>query len=255
MNDASVVDIERIERASLWAWPPRELFYVSGWLLRASGTTSRRLNSAQTLQFEAGADVAKAIQRAEAWYLERDLPPRFQLTDRAQPAGLASLLQARGYRPVSPTSVMVRPLENLPPADPAIDVETRVRQAVANALFDPQTSEEERLARTEVYDRIKRPAGFAVRYFGEEPVAAGCCVIDGEIAVIHSMHTHYPFRRMGHGRAVLDRLLEWARAMDARIAVLQVRDDNEPARRLYAQAGFQRHYGYVYYEKTGREDG
>jgi ribosomal protein S18 acetylase RimI-like enzyme len=56
---------------------------------------------------------------------------------------------------------------------------------------------------------------------------------------------------MGHGRAVLDRLLEWARAMDARTAVLQVRDDNEAARSLYAQAGFQRLYGYVYYEKTG----
>lgn len=251
MNDASVVDIERIERASLWAWPPRELFYVSGWLLRASGTTSRRLNSAQTLRFEASADVGKAIHRTETWYLERELPPRFQLTDRAEPVGLAGLLEARGYRRVTPTSVLWRPLDNLRPADPTIDVETRVRQAVANALFDPQTSEEERVARTEVYDRIKRPVGFAVRFFGEEPVAAGCCVIDGEIAVIHSMHTHYPFRRMGHGRAVLDRLLEWARAMDARTAVLQVRDDNEAARSLYAQAGFQRLYGYVYYEKTG----
>lgn len=251
MNDASVIDIERIERASLWAWPPRELFYVSGWLLRASGTTSRRLNSAQTLRFEAGADVEKAIRRAESWYLERDLPPRFHLADRAAPADLAERLAARGYRPVAPTRVMGRVLEQLRPGDPAIDVETRVRQAVANALFDPQTPEEERVARTEVYDRIKRPAGFAVRFFGDEPVAAGCCVIDGEIAVIHSMHTHYPFRRSGHGRAVLDRLLEWARAMDARYAVLQVRDDNVPARTLYEQAGFERLYGYVYYEKLG----
>lgn len=249
MNDASVVDIERIERASLWAWPPRELFYVSGWLLRASGTTSRRLNSAQTLRFEAGADIGKAIRRAEAWYLERDLPPRFQLTDRAEPAGLAAELEARGYRRVAPTDVMWRRLENLRPADPSIDVETRVRQAVGNALFDPHTSEQERAARIEVYERIKRPVGFAVRFFGEEPVAAGCCVIDGEIAVIHSMHTHYPFRRMGHGRAVLDRLLEWARAMDASTAVLQVQVDNEPARALYEQAGFERIYGYVYYEK------
>mgnify|MGYP001083215205 CR=1 FL=1 len=251
MNEAAVVDIERIERASLWAWPPRELLYVSGWLLRASGTTSRRLNSAQTLRFEKGADVEKAIRRTEAWYLERDLPPCFQLTDRAEPAGLAELLEARGYRRVAPSSVMWRRLENLPPADPLIDVETRVRQAVANALFDPQTSEEERVARTEVYDRIKRPVGFAVRYFGDEPVAAGCCVIDGEIAVLHSMHTHYPFRRMGHGRAVLHRLLEWARAMDARIAVLKVQDDNLPARSLYVQTGFARIYGYVYYEKLG----
>ncbi|GBD44160.1 hypothetical protein HRbin40_01643 [bacterium HR40] len=249
MNDAAVLDIDRIERASLWAWPPRELVYVSGWLLRASGTTSRRLNSAQTLRFEAGADVDKAIRRTEAWYLERDLPPRFQLTDRVQPEDLAQELEERGYRRVAPTSVMWRRLENLRPADPSIDVETRVRQAVGNALFDPQMSEEERLARTEVYDRIKRPLGFAVRFFGEEPVAAGCCVIDSEIAVIHSMHTHYPFRRMGHGRAVLDRLLEWARAMDARIAVLQVQESNEPARRLYEQAGFERLYGYAYYEK------
>jgi len=60
---------ERIERAALWAWPPRETAHVDGWLLRAGspGGRTRRVDSVRTPAFAAHADVGKAIGRVDAW--------------------------------------------------------------------------------------------------------------------------------------------------------------------------------------------
>ena len=53
-------------------------------------------------------------------------------------------------------------------------------------------------------------------------------------------------RRRGHGRALTRALMCWGRDEGARSAYLQVREQNEPARRLYAELGFEDLYRYHY---------
>ena len=100
--------IERIERAALWAWPPKETARVDGWLLRADGGDTRRANSVQTLVFAADSDLDRAIGPRRVLVCARGLPACFQLTDRSAPARLDAMLDARGYARLPSVSVFLR---------------------------------------------------------------------------------------------------------------------------------------------------
>jgi len=238
--------IARLERAGLWAWPPAETASIAGWLARAGGAASRRLNSVATLTFEEDADPENAVRRAEQWYAARDLPACFHLTDVAMPEGLDALLAARGYRLLIPTEVRLRPLgEEIPPAD-GITLETRPRAGFMNAIAEPHWDARLRAERAATFARIRRPHVFAVDFRDGIAAAGGVCVVTEGIAVIHSMRTRPEYRRQGRARAVLARLLAWGAAMGAREAMLQVQEDNAAARALYEAFGFAPVYRYQY---------
>mgnify|MGYP001233704378 CR=1 FL=1 len=244
--------VRRIERAALWAWPPKETAVIAGWLLRAGGGNTRRVSSAQTHTFEAGADLDRAIPRVEAWYEARDLPPCFQLTDAAEPPGLDEALAARGYARMTPSTVLVGDLATLPTAeDHEVELLPRASQAVLNALADPLWSERTRRARAALLTRIRRPHRFGLVFVGPEPAAGGLCVAHGELAGVMAMRTQAPYRRRGLARRVLGALAGWAAAQGACTLYLQVEDANAPARALYEAFGLGRAYGYAYRERPG----
>jgi N-acetylglutamate synthase len=237
---------QAIEAASLWAWPPERTAGVGGWLLRQGSTATRRQNSVQTLAFTGEVSLDRAIAEVEAWYARHGRIACFQLTDRSRPEGLDATLAARGYRLESPSDVMVRPLTSAMPEPPAVTLEGRATAFVMAAVADPHWSSAERAARASLFARIRRPSTFAVRAVGGAPVAGGLAVVDGPLVGIFAMRTAPTARRSGHGRAVLDRLLGWGRAMGATAAYLQVEAANAPALALYRSAGFVRLYGYHY---------
>ena len=236
----------RIEAATLWAWPPERTAGVGGWLLRQGSTATRRQNAVQTLAFTGEVQLEPAIGRVEAWYAGFERLACFQITKRSRPDGLGEIVEARGYRLESPSSVM---LCDLPPAspDPArITLEGRATAYVMEALADPHWPAAERAARARLFSRIRRPSTFAVKDVGGVPVAGGLAVVDRELVGVFAMRTARTARRQGHGRAVLDRLLAWGRAMGAATAYLQVEAANTPALALYRSAGFRRLHDYHY---------
>ena len=244
MEDEAAV--ARIERASLWAWPPRRTAGVSGWLLRSGETATRRQNSVQTVAFSGELPVDRAIERVEAWYVEQNRVACFQLNQESQPAELDDVLAARRYRLVAPSEVLVRALDKAMPEPADVTLEGRATAFVMQALADPHWPSAERAARATLFARIRRPMTFAVRTVGGVPTAGGLAVVDGPLVGIFAMRTAVTAQRAGHGRAVLDRLLAWGRAMGAATAYLQVDCANEPATHLYRTAGFRRLYGYHY---------
>lgn len=241
--------VQRVERAALWAWPPRSTASVQGWLLRSAAGHTRRANSVQTLDFTAGADLGRAIDEVERWYDGNGLPACFQLTDAAQPGGLDEALATRGYERLTPSGVMLAPAEALSGDAGGIELLHRPSQAVANALADPLWSAATRRERGLLLGRIRRPHRYALASVGGEPAAGGLCVLEDGLAGIFAMRTQAPFRRRGLARLVLGALAGWARASGARQIYLQVEDENAPARRLYAGLGFVRAYGYRYRER------
>jgi len=240
-----------IERASLWAWPPRRTAGVGGWLLRQGETATRRQNSVQTLAFSGEVALDRAIERVEAWYAGFERAACFQLTDASRPAGLDAVLADRGYRLEAPSEVLVRELDTALPEPSEVTLEGRATAFVMQALADPHWPAAQRAARAALFGRIRRSMSFAVRTVGGLPVAAGLAVVDGPLVGIFAMRTAVTARRAGHGRAVLGRLMGWGRAMGARTAYLQVECANEPAGALYRSAGFRPLYGYHYRVASG----
>ncbi|HEX6011192.1 MAG TPA: GNAT family N-acetyltransferase [Geminicoccaceae bacterium] len=247
--------VERIERAALWAWPPRETAHVDGWLLRAGspGGRTRRVDSARTLAFAAGADVGKAIGRVDAWYATRGLPACFQLTELSAPTGLDAELEARGYVRLPSVSVLLLDAAAVEPPAESLRIEllTRPTPQVMNAVCDSRWDAATRRTRAELFTRIRRPHVFAVLLEGTEPAAGGLCVVDGDLAGIFTLRTYVPFRGRGHARAVLRRLVAWACHAGAREIYLQVEDDNAPAQALHRPLGAERVYRYWYREAAG----
>ncbi|MFO1073387.1 MAG: GNAT family N-acetyltransferase [Geminicoccaceae bacterium] len=244
--------IERIERAALWAWPPRETAHEDGWLLRAAGGHTRRVNSVQALVFAAGSDVARTIARVERWYAARDLPACFQLTELASPADLDQVLAARGYARLTPVSVLLVETAGVPaPARVELVLESRPTPLVMNAVCDPHWGPELRRERAALFSRIRRTHAFAVVLEGGQPVAGGLCVADGELAGIFTLRTAAPARGRGLATAVLRRLAAWARGHGARALYLQVEDGNAPSLALCRRHGASRAYGYWYRERPG----
>jgi N-acetylglutamate synthase len=236
----------RIEAASLWAWPPERTAGVGGWLLRQGSTATRRQNSVQTLAFTGEVQLEPAIGRVEAWYAGFERLACFQITERSKPDGLDAILEARGYRLESPSFVMLCDLAPALPDPASVTLDGRATAYVMEALADPHWPAAERAARARLFARIRRPSTFAVRDVSGLPVAGGLAVIDRELVGVFAMRTARMARRQGHGRAVLDRLLAWGRAMGAATAYLQVEVDNTPALALYRSAGFRRCYSYHY---------
>jgi ribosomal protein S18 acetylase RimI-like enzyme len=239
--------IVAVERASLWAWPPERTAGVGGWLLRQGGTATRRQNSVQALAFTGELAVDRAIAEVEAFYARHGRVACFQITGHSQPADLDRLLAERGYRLEAPSEVRLRPLAEVPPEPGNVTLEGRPTAFAMQAVSDPHWSAAERAAKARLFARIRRPLVFAVRTEGGVPVAGGLAVVDRRLAGIYAMRTAVTARRRGHGRAILDRLLGWARAMGADLAYLQVEEANCPAQALYRSAGFDRRlYGYHY---------
>jgi len=246
--------VDRIEQAALWAWPPKETAHEDGWLLRASGGGTRRVNSARTLVFAAGSNVGRAIGRVERWYATRGLPACFQLTPFSAPAGLDGALEERGYARLPSVSVLLVDAAEVPPSGrEPIELETRPTPLAMNAVCDPRWGPMIRRARAELFARIRRPHVFAVLTEGGQPAAGGLCVVDGPLAGVFTMRTEVPFRRRGYAGAVFRRLVDWARRHGAAQVYLQVEDDNEAALALYRPHGGERVYGYWYREEQPGE--
>ncbi|MFO1037542.1 MAG: GNAT family N-acetyltransferase [Geminicoccaceae bacterium] len=254
-RDAMLPDpdlIRRIERAALWAWPPRETRWLDGWLLRAGGAHSRRLNSVQTLEFASTWPLDRQVAEVEAWYADRGLPACFHLADGAQPDELASFLEAQGYSIRTPTHVATAPLPvpgSPVPRDALVDLHHRPIQSVTSALADPRWPDAIRRERAALYARIRPAHRFALATVGGEPAAAGLCVVQDGLAGIFAMRTQAPYRRRGLARHLLTLLAGWAAEAGAGTLYLQVEEGNEAALALYGAFGFERRYGYRYLER------
>jgi ribosomal protein S18 acetylase RimI-like enzyme len=86
---------------------------------------------------------------------------------------------------------------------------------------------------------------------GGRVVATGLTIVEDEAAGLFDIGTREEERRQGHARSVVAALLRTAYALGARNAYLQVGSENEPARHLYREFGFEERYQYWYRGRDG----
>jgi GNAT superfamily N-acetyltransferase len=93
---------------------------------------------------------------------------------------------------------------------------------------------------------IAMPGGFATLNENGRAIGFGFAVYEREAIGLFDIVVVPSARGRGNGRILAGALLQWGWQAGARQAYLQVREQNEGARKLYAGLGFQEFYGYHY---------
>ncbi len=243
------LDTRRLEELSLnSSAPPGQLLY-DGWLLRLMPGKAKRPRSVNAV-YPSMLPLDVKIAHCERLYGAARLPALFRITPFCLPANLDADLERRGYGRFDTTSVECAPIRlEQAGAEGAAGMNLR---AWVEAVGDLRgTSPEHRVAHLARLEGMPLPVrGVAVQVAGRV-VATGLTIVEDDCAGLFDIATHEQARRKGHARTVVAALLRAGYELGARHAYLQVAADNEPARRLYREFGFEERYRYWYRGRDG----
>ena len=122
--------------------------------------------------------------------------------------------------------------------------------AIATIRRSPHVHRKAHLARLAGMPLAMRPMAIEER---GRVVATGLAMVEGDCVGLFDIVTDEAARRRGHARTMVSSLLSAAWELGARHAYLQVNAENAPARRLYAQFGFEERYVYWYRGRPGEQ--
>jgi N-acetylglutamate synthase len=240
-------DPKRIEEMSLNGWPALQTVLYDGWLLRFADGYSKRSNSVNPL-YGSSYDVEEKIMYCEKVYRKRGQASVFKVTPFAEPAGLDTKLEERGYEFVDHTLVKTASLHDLePPASGDVIITTELTSYWLDTIAELQSlsASQKETTRRMMEDQPLRKAFVVVRSDGI-PVACGMAVIEQEYVGLYDIMTDPNRRGQGYGEALTRHLLWWARQEGAERGYLLVVKKNEAANRLYDKFGFKQIYDYWY---------
>lgn len=235
-----------IEEMALTAWPCFQQDLVDGWILRFADGYTFRSNSVQP--FHSGADVEEKIGRCEELYFQRGLPTAFKISPIVQPPDLDSVLESRGYRKHTPTSVQV--LDVLPESQVnARNADVRCMSLSewldAFSIISALPAEKKPL-HAGIVERISPPMYTVAVYHEGQPAACGLGVLQDGCVGLYDICTVPSMRRMGLASKIIQALFVWASDNGASSASLSVVEANAPAVSLYRKLGFRHVYSYWY---------
>lgn len=250
MQDAQLARIEEVGLNA--SATPRQLLY-DGWLLRFSPGKAKRARCINALM-PGRLALDDKLDFARAHYAAHQLPLYFRITPFTQPATLDGELAARGFAREDDTRVMSCELEVAPavPAAAAILGPDATLDAVDAIEFAESVGQLRGSPPAQRAAHAKRLADSPLRALrvavthDNQPVCAGQCLIEGELAGLYDIVTAPALRGKGLASAVTRWLLARAHALGARRAYLQVDADNAPARSIYRSLGFEDQYSYWY---------
>lgn len=243
-------DIRRLEELTLTTSPATYQAFFEGWILRASGTDTRRANSATAIAAESLEDTAAEalVDHIEAWYAVHGQRAIFRLNDALAPAGLDALLQRRGYAFEVETQVMTLNLASdrdgtpLPPGVRLMERSEHDGLADLHYLKHSEADIEARdIARQSLW---LGPQKFVSLKTINGLAATGLARLEGDQLGLFNLRTATRARRKGYASALVDYLLTWGQAKGATRAFLQVDAANTAAVAMYRKFGFERHYAY-----------
>lgn len=233
-----------LEETAFACWPAREQVERHGWVLRASEGYTKRANSANVMVAQKENAVAR-IAECRQFFEHRSLRPVFRLLSVVDNAVLDAELAGLGFAKVEPSLVMTRKLAPADERASAVSIGTdkwmEAYRAISTNPSDPAHPKHRA-----ILDRLLPDCLFLVLREEDHPVACGIGVMHGNIVSLLDILVCPDRRGRGLGLRVVNTILTWAAARGAGWAMLQVVENNTPARRLYEGVGFEPAYGYYY---------
>ncbi|MEX2500749.1 MAG: GNAT family N-acetyltransferase [Trueperaceae bacterium] len=252
--------IAAIEAAAADALVPTVELNLDGWRLRYGGGRARRTHSVLP-ERRGRRPVEEKLRQVEAFYRERSVAPRLQISPVALPTGLDAHLDAAGWNREEGAQVLWRDLSDAQSPEPegvpkgaADRAVTIVRGEPADEAFDAVsiTTDEETAAWARARIHALREAGRPVRPVAAtaagDPVAACLLVLEpaAQLVGLFQMATVPTARGRGVARGLLRAALADAREAGATGAYLQVDPRQHAALRLYQRERFLLHHRYHY---------
>ena len=235
-----------VEEACANAYPAWREVLLGGWMLRAAGGASRRINALSPLGLSA-ADPARIMADATAVYGRLGMPVRFRVPSLLPAA--AATLDRHGFTADGTVLTLMR--DNLSWSAPEgvhILAEPHSRWFAAWTACRPDADAPTAAAFRHAVGGLAIPAAFLVRRVDGQAAAVAYLAAHRGIAVLEAVVTHPAHRRRGHGQAIVAAAAHWAARAGAQALCLQVTAENAPARALYGALGFGRElYRYDYW--------
>ena len=246
---SDLATIRRLEELTLNTSPAIHQSLYDGWWVRASGTDTRRANSATAMQ-PSTLPLEEKIAATEAWYRARGQPAIFRLTEALAPAELDGLLAERGYSREVETWVMTRDLSaGIPPGDYHLPSGAKVlERSEADGLDDSHrmkaVSPELRAQDLKRQALWKGAQIFLTLKTINGVASTGMARMEAGHLGIFNMRTASKARDKGYATILVAYLLAWGLEQGARSAFLQVDQANGPGLAVYKKFGFSPAYSY-----------
>jgi GNAT superfamily N-acetyltransferase len=241
--------VQYLEELTLSTCPAIHQSFYDGWVLRASGTDTRRANSATALQ-ASSLPLEVKLAHCEAWYQNHEQPAIFRMTEALSPLAFDNLLAKRHYTREVDTHVMTLDLMNdqaswdVKLSNGARIIERTEREGISDGhilkhagpeLHDRDLARQALWKGNQIFVSLRTHNGLA---------STGMARIEGDYVGIFSMRSAERARGKGYASALVAYLLTWGQAMGAKTAFLQVEVANEPAVSIYRKFGFIPQYLY-----------
>lgn len=234
--------VRRLQERAARALPAEHVEHVGGWWLRRSTSCAWWVGTVLPHAAAGPKELVRRVAGAERFYAMHGTTARFQISPRACPAALDTLLADRGYGRESPMSLQVAATTQVSACAPSESVQVRLDDVPTTAWFEVWHAVHghggDRRTEWNMLRRVERPSAYASAMIGDSVVAVGRVVADDGWAGVFGMATVPHARGTGAGRSVLAALADWADAQQADRLYLQVECGNIPALRLYERAGF-----------------
>ncbi len=244
-------DARRIEELSLnSSAPPGQLIY-DGWILRLLRGKAKRSRSVNAV-YASTIPLSEKIGYCERLYGQAGVPALFRITPFSNPPDLDRELEWRGYERFDNTSVEAATITSAQfegGKAEAMGLAPWI-EAVGDLRGSPAVHRAAHFARIDGMPLRKLPV---VAREERRIVATGLAIVEDDCVGLFDIITHGESLRRGHAKAVVGTLLRSAWELGARYAYLQVQEENEAARRLYAQYGFSQQYVYWYRGRPGEK--
>ena len=243
------ITTRRLEELTLNTSPAIHQALYDGWMLRASGTDTRRANSVTAL-LPSTMPVDEKIIHAEAWYRSHGQQAMFRLNEALSPDDLDPLLSLRGYAREVDTIVMTRDLSiGIPPGDYRVPdgaklIERDDHEGLDDVHRMKTMTPEMRALDVRRQSLWKGPQTFLSLKTINGVASTGMARLDAGHVGIFNMRTASKARGKGYATILVAYLLAWGLEQGAKKAFLQVDQSNDAAIAVYRKFGFSTAYRY-----------